>query len=345
LTLRDYITAVPKVDLHVHLEGSMPPETLLRLARKHGIALPVNTLDEVRDWFTFIDMPHFVNIYISISRVLQTPEDIEQLARDFLKGQAAQNIVYSEVTYTPYTHYHQKGIPFHEQLDALNRARRWAEDTLGVTMRYIFDIARELTPAEGAITADWVIDAFHEPDSGIVALGLGGYEVGHPPGKFSDSFARARDAGVTLVLHAGEHGGSVNIHGALAEGSVRIGHGIGCIDDAPLVALLRERQVPLEVCPTSNVCLGGSATLAAHPIQRMIDAGLNVTVNSDDPPMFNTTLTEEFIRCAETFGWSAHQVDRLIMNAARSVLLPPDAQAALEAHISGGMVDARVKYL
>jgi adenosine deaminase len=181
LTLRDYIIAVPKVELHVHLEGSMPPETLLTLARRHGIALPVNTLDEVRDWFTFIDMPHFVNIYIAISRVLQTPEDIEQLARDFLKGQAAQNIVYSEITYTPYTHYHQKGLSFYEQLDALNRARRWAEDTLGVTMRYIFDIARELAPEQGAITADWVIESFHEPDSGIVALGLGGYEVGNPP--------------------------------------------------------------------------------------------------------------------------------------------------------------------
>ncbi len=345
MSLRNYIIHVPKVELHVHLEGSMPPETLLALAQKHHVPLPANTLSGVRDWFTFVDMPHFVQIYITISNCLRTADDIEQLAKDFLRRQAEQNVLYSEITYTPYTHYHQKGISFREQLDALNRARRWAEAEFGVTMRYIFDIAREVPPETGLITAEWVIDAYSDPENAVVALGLGGYEVGHPPEKHAVSFAAAREAGVPIVLHAGEHGGPDSIRGALALGSQRIGHGVQAVHDPALVRELAELQIPLEISPTSNLKLKVFPSLAEHAIQPLIEAGVVVTLNSDDPPMFNTTLTDEFLQCAETFNWDADQVDALILNAARVSLLSEDQRAALEDRIFDGMAMIRAEYL
>lgn len=334
--VHQFIVAMPKVELHVHLEGSMPPETLLKLAKKHGIALPADTVEDIRAWYTFTNFPHFVEIYVAMSKCLQTVDDVEQLARDFLRGQAAQNILYTEVTYTPFTHTKMKGFTFRDQLDALNRARRWAEAELGVTMRYIFDIAREVPPEDGMITADNVIEAYHQENSGIVALGLGGYEVGNPTDKFAAAFAKTRAAGVPLVLHAGEHGGPASVRAALAQGSQRIGHGVQAVEDPALVAELARRQIPLEVCPTSNICLKVYPSLAEHPIQQLIEAGVIVTVNSDDPPMFNTTLTDEYLRCAETFGWNEAVCERLVMNAAHAVLLPQGQKETLIKRVEVG---------
>jgi adenosine deaminase len=167
----------------------------------------------------------------------------------------------------------------------------------------------------------------------VVALGLGGAEVGHPPEKFAAAFARARAAGVPLVLHAGETVGPASIWGALEQGSVRVGHGVRCLEDPALVSELRERRIPLEVCPTSNVCLGVVPSFAEHPLPRLLDAGLYVTLNSDDPPMFNTTLTDEYLAAAATFALDRPAIEALVLNAARATLLPPAAAAALEARV------------
>jgi adenosine deaminase len=332
VNLDAFIATMPKVELHVHLEGSVRPETLIKLARKNGISLPADSVEGLAKWYTFINFPHFVEIYIAISECIQTPDDLELVTREFLEGQAAQNIVYTEATYTAYTHLHQKGLAFDDQLAAINRARAWGERELGVKLNLIVDIAREVTPEEGLLTADMVIDHYGD---GVVALGLGGYEVGHPPEKHAESFQRAHDAGVPCVLHAGETGGADSIWSALRVGySQRIGHGVRCLEDAALVAHLRERQIPLEVCPTSNVCLAVAPSLEAHPLPRLMAEGLYVTLNSDDPPMFNTTLTREFEVCAETFGWTEDTLRQLTLNAAQAALLPKDEKAALTQRIS-----------
>ncbi len=326
-TLEQFIVAMPKVELHVHLEGAIAPETLLRLADTHGVALPARSPEELRKWYVFTGFPHFVEIYMTISSCIRTAEDIELTARRFLAGQAAQHVLYSEVTYTAFTHYRQKGLSFREQLAALNRARRWAVAELGIDMGLIIDIPRSCTASDGLLTADWAISGMGD---GVVALGLGGTEVGNPPERFADAFARAQAAGLPCVPHAGETVGPESIWSALRVcNPARIAHGVTCLEDPRLVAELRDRQIPLDVCPTSNVCLGVAPSIAAHVLPRLLAEGLYVTIGSDDPPMFNATLTGEYVALAEHLGFDPARLEALVLNAARASLQPTAARSAL----------------
>ncbi|MBE0689032.1 MAG: adenosine deaminase, partial [Anaerolineae bacterium] len=272
MSLHSLIAAMPKVELHVHLEGAVQPETLLKLARKNGVELPADSVEDVVRWYTFVDFPHFLEIYLKICECIRTAEDIELITREFLAGQAAQNIIYTEATYTAYTHFQQAGIPFEAQLAAINRARSWAQATFGINMNLVVDIDRGVAPEIGAVTAQWVVDAYGD---GVVAFGMGGYEIGNPPEKHRRSLEYVQAAGVPCVLHAGETEGAASIWGALSAGkSVRIGHGVRCLEDPALVDELRQRQTPLEVCPTSNVCLGVAPSLAEHPLPELMAQGL-----------------------------------------------------------------------
>jgi adenosine deaminase len=328
MSLTAFITAMPKVELHVHLEGAVRPATLLKLAQRHNVELPASDVDGIQQWYTFTDFPHFIQVYLKISECIRTPDDVELVAREFLAGQAEQNIRYSEVTYTAYTHYWQKGLAFEDQLAALNRAKVWAEATYGVSMNLIIDIARGIQPEFGLLTANWAISGH---GNGVVALGLGGPEAGHPPEDYAAAFARAKAAGLPRILHAGEHAGPPSIWGALHQGSIRVGHGVRCLEDPALVDYLRQHQIPLEVCPTSNICLGVFPRIEEHPLPRLIAEGLYVTLNSDDPPMFNTTLTNEYLTAARVFGMDADALTGLVLNGVRASRLPDEAKAQMEA--------------
>lgn len=319
-TLEEFITSMPKVELHVHLEGSVRPETLLKLAQRHHIALPAADLPGLRKWYTFQDFDHFLEIYMAISSCLRTAEDMELIAREFLLGQAQQNIRYSEVTFTAYNQYDNNQLGFHEQLDAINRARSWGETELGVRMGLIMDIPRHQPPEAGLMIADWTIERFGE---GIIAFGLGGPEIGNPPEKFLEAFDRVRDAGIPCILHAGETAGPASIWSALqVADSRRIGHGVRAIEDPELIAHLKRTQTPLEVCPTSNICLKVFESYETHCVPLLMDASLYVTINSDDPPMFNTTLTNEFIVGQKYYHWDQATIQGLVMNAVEATLLP-----------------------
>lgn len=328
MSLASYIRAMPKVELHVHMEGSIRPETLLMLAERNQVELPAKELDGLRRWYQFRDFAHFIVIYKNIGRCLKTADDIELIARQFLKGQAEQNIRHSEVTYTAYSQYQVNRISFEDQLAAINRARDWAAAELGVTMTLTVDISREIPAEEGMITADWAISAMGR---GVTALGLGGPEIGNPPEKFKAAFERAYEAGLPAIPHAGETVGPESIWGALeALHAVRIGHGVRCLEDPKLVTELRQRQVPLEVCPTSNICLKVFPTIEAHPLPRMIAEGLLVTVNSDDPPMFSTTLTDEYLLLDRVFGLDVGEIEQLALNAVRASLITEGKKTVLE---------------
>ncbi|MBI9050744.1 MAG: adenosine deaminase [Anaerolineaceae bacterium] len=317
--INQFIEKMPKVELHVHMEGSIQPDTLITLAERNQVALTAKTPAELRQWYTFTDFPHFIDIYRTFAKCLRTAEDIEWIARQFLAGQAKQNILYSEVTYTPYSQYMANGISFEDQLAAINRARDWARTTHGVEMGLVPDISRDIDPKAGNIVAHWAVDGMQD---GVVALGLGGYEVGNPPEKFAEAFKIAQQAGLPAVPHAGETAGPQSILGALDTlHAVRIGHGVRCLEDANLVKRLRDQQIPLEVCPTSNICLNVFPSLAEHALPKLLDEGLYITINSDDPPMFNTTLTREYHQISQVFGLGQQQIMALVLNAVKASLL------------------------
>jgi adenosine deaminase len=186
MSLSDFIKAMPKVELHVHLQGATQPETWLELAERNRVSLPGKTIDEIREWFVFKDFPHFIEIYMAVCATVRTADDVEFMARRFLARQAEQNIQYTEITYTPHLHYRIAGLDGRTQLDALNRARKWAKDTHDIDCGYILDISRNVMPEEGLWTADLAISGMNE---GVVALGLGGPEVGNPPEKHATCLA------------------------------------------------------------------------------------------------------------------------------------------------------------
>jgi adenosine deaminase len=328
MSLDQFIRLMPKVELHVHLEGSIRPATLLALAERNHVPLPADTVEGLEAWYRFSDFAHFVEVYFAICNCLRTPEDFELITAEFLSGQEAQNIRHSEVIFTPYTHHEH--VSMDDQLAAINRARAWAEEELEVTMSLVPDISRDIRPlAHSVEVARWAIA---NQDKGIIALGLGGPEIDNPPVLFREAFDLAHDAGLPSLPHAGETEGPASIWGALqALHAVRIGHGVRCLEDPDLVALLRERQIPLDVSPSSNVCLKVAPSLEEHPLPRLLAEGLYVTINSDDPPMFNTSLTEEYLRICETFDFDLAQVKAFVLNGVRASLLPPRERKKLEA--------------
>jgi adenosine deaminase len=333
MLLHDFIQRMPKVELHVHIEGAIQPETLLQLAAKNGIELPAQDAAGLRAWYRFTDFPHFIQIYVQASMCIQTLDDIELVARDFLAQQAAQNIVYSEATWTPHTHYRQKGLTYSDQLAALNRGRAWAQRELQVDMGIVVDISRGDSSAAEALTlAKWAVE---QQGNGVVAFGIGGSEVGYPPALFKAAFDYAHAHQLPILPHAGETAGADSIWSALQDAhATRLYHGVRALEDAQLVAYLREKQIPLDVCPTSNVCLGVVPDIESHMLPQLLEAGLYVTINSDDPPMFDTTLTNEYQKIASAFKYDAAMIERLVMNAVRASLLSATDKERLVANFT-----------
>lgn len=345
MSVESYIRAMPKVELHVHLEGSIRPATLLALAQRHQAPVPARSLDELRALYQFTDFAHFIEVYGLIVSCVRTPDDLALIAEEYGAAMAEQNIRYAEVTWSPVALVRRLKLPFDALLAGVNRGRAAARARYGVEMRWIIDIVRNLYADgyDGMETARWAVEG---QSAGVVALGLGGLEAGFGPELFVAPFAYARAHGVPAVPHAGEALGADSIWGALRLlGARRIGHGIRAIDDPALLAELRERQVPLEVCPTSNVCTGVVPSLEAHPIRRLFEAGVCVTVNSDDPPMFNTTLTDEYLLLQRVFGFSVDEIEQLVLNAARAALLPADQRAHLEQSLRAEFVRLRREHL
>ena len=327
MSLPDFIREMPKVELHVHLEGSIRPSTLLTLAERNSVALPAQDLKGLREFYRFTDFDHFIRVYFTISGCLKTIADFSLIAYEFGADMARQNIRYAEVTFTPYTNVTNTGLTFDEVLAGLNDGRARARADFGVEFQWVLDIVRD-TPDTRHQVAEWAASAVGR---GVVGFGLGGTERGYPPEWFADAFAIAREAGLHSVPHAGEIAGPESVWGAIRVlGAERIGHGVRCVEDPALVDYLREHQVPLEVCPTSNLYLGVYPSYEQHPIRWLWEEGLCVTVNSDDPPMFNTDLVQEYQVLAENLGFTAAELEQLSLTALRASFLPPDRKADLE---------------
>jgi adenosine deaminase len=326
MNLGGFVREMPKVELHVHLEGSIRPEILLTLADRNGVALPAKDVAEVKEFYRFTDFDHFIRVYFAISDCLRTLDDYVLIARDFGAEMARQNIRYAEVTFTPHTNVTNTGLRFEDILAALNEGRSQAEQEFGVRFQWVLDIVRD-DPESRHQVAEWAASAL---DHGVVGFGLGGTERGHPPEWFSDAFSVAREAGLHSVPHAGEVAGPESVWGAIrALGAERIGHGVRSVEDPALIDYLREHQIPLEVSPTSNICLGVYASLDEHPIRWLWDHGLYVTINSDDPPMFNTDLVGEYEALTKHLRFDAADLEQLNLNALEASFLPDGDKAEL----------------
>lgn len=347
MSIQSYLAAVPKAELHVHLEGSILPATLLTLAKRNSASLPADTVEGLREWLTFRDFDHFIEIYGILSRCLKTTEDFELIAYEFGAEMARQHCFYAEVTFTPSFHHHH-GIADEAIVGGLERGRSRALEEFGVEMRWVFDIIRSVAdPALRARYADYTTSlAIDCMERGVVALGLGGGEVGYPPEEFEASFDRARAAGLHSDPHAGEVVGPESVWGALRVlGAERIGHGVRSIEDPALVRYLAEHHVPIEVNPTSNVRLGVYPSIRAHPLRRLYEAGVPLSVNSDDPPLFNTTLNDEVMLLASEFSFDIATIDDILLNAVRHSFLPTDQKDALQKRFASEMASLKADHL
>ncbi|GAA2527498.1 adenosine deaminase [Pilimelia columellifera] len=321
-----FITGLPKVELHVHHVGSASPRTVAALAARHEGRSPVPVDPAALErYFEFRDFAHFIEVYLSVVDLIRDAEDVRLLTYEVARDLAGQQVRYAELTITPYSHV-RRGIPADEFCAAIEDARHAAERELGVVLRWCFDIPGE---AEGAGASEQTLDiALRQRPDGLISFGLGGPEVPRPP--FAEVFAKARAEGLRSVPHAGETSGPQSIWDALDHlGAERIGHGIGCVQDDRLMAHLAERQIPLEVCPTSNVRTRAVTSLAEHPLPAMVAAGLHITINSDDPPMFGTTLNNEYAIAARLLDLDRAGLARLAGQAVRASFLPADQQARL----------------
>ncbi len=283
---------LPKAELHVHHVGSASIGTVAELAERHAgtTNVPADPA-ELADFFTFTDFAHFIEVYLAVVDLLRTPEDLWTLTHDVARDLAAQNVRYVELTCTPYTSI-AVGVSAEAYCEALEDARRRAEADFGLTMRWIFDIPGESGVPAADVTLDTALRL--QPD-GLIGFGLGGPEVGVPRPQFKPHFDQARAAGLHSLPHAGESTGPETIWDSIRElGAERIGHGIAAAQDVDLMAYLAEHQIPLEISPTSNVCTRSVPSLDEHPLATLVAAGVPVSINSDDPPMFSTTLTKEY---------------------------------------------------
>jgi adenosine deaminase len=341
MSLHDFIHEMPKVELHVHLEGSIRPSTLLTLAQRNGVELPAQDLQGLREFYRFTNFDHFIQVYFTICSCLRTVQDFCLIAYEFGAEMARQHTRYAEVTFTPATSVNVSGLPFDEILAGLNEGRDLARADFGVEFRWVLDIVRD-NPDSRFQVARWAIAAM---DRGVVGFGLGGTERGNPADGFVDAYALAREAGLHSVPHAGEIAGPESVWAAIRGlQAERIGHGVRSVEDPALIDYLRQVQIPLEVCPTSNICLGVYPSFEAHPVRQLWEAGVYVTVNSDDPPMFNTDLVGEYELLAERMGFSAQELEQLSLNALRASFLPDAEKAALEQEFVSEFSRLRARY-
>ncbi|MGO4258484.1 adenosine deaminase [Marmoricola sp. RAF53] len=316
--LSAFIAGLPKAELHVHHVGSASPRTVAALAERHPGTVPSDP-DALAEFFAFRDFAHFIEVYLAVVDLIRTPEDIHlltyEVAREMAEG---QNLRYAELTCTPYTSV-LAGIPIEAYGEAIEDARLAAERDFGLRLQWIYDIPGEFGVPAADATLGYVLN---HPTDGLVAFGLGGPEVGVPRPQFEPHFAAARAAGLHSVPHAGETTGPETIWDALnLLGAERIGHGTSAAQDPELLAHLAATGVPLEVCPSSNIATRAVATLAEHPITAFRDAGVVVTVNSDDPPMFSTTLNREYEIAAELLGLDEDGIRDLAKAAVRAAFV------------------------
>ncbi len=293
--MSSFIDKLPKAELHLHIEGSLEPELMFQLAERNKINLPYVSLEEVKKAYQFNDLQSFLDIYYQSAAVLVHEQDFYDLTWAYLQRCQQQNVVHAEIFFDPQTHT-QRDIAIETVMAGITKALSDGKEKLGISSQLIFCILRDLSVASAQETLMQLL-SFKDH---LLGIGLDSAEVGNPPSKFTDVFSQAREVGLVAVAHAGEEGGADYIWEAINLLKVaRIDHGIRCVEDEKLVRYLAEKQLPLTVCPLSNICLHAVASMAQHPIKTLLEKGLCVTVNSDDPAYFGGYVNENYHAIAD----------------------------------------------
>jgi aminodeoxyfutalosine deaminase len=323
---RAFIRRLPKAELHLHLEGTVAPETLVELSRCHPGA-PLS-LEEASAIYDYVDFASFLLAFKTVTEQLRTPEDYELIAYRMLEHLAAQGVIHAEVYVSVGVIYYWGRSEFEPLFAGMERGRLRAEADYGISAYWIFDAVRQFGPEAAARVFHKAAEMRREYSS-IVGIGIGGDERHTGAAPFRELYAEARGAGLHLTAHAGESVGPEGIWGALNIGAERIGHALTAIHDSELMAILAVRQVPIEMCVSSNVRTGCCIRLADHPVRRYFESGMMITLNSDDPAMFLSDLEHEYQLAQNEFGFSEEHLRELAANSIEASFLPAERKVAL----------------
>lgn len=316
-TLRSLIEGMPKAELHMHLEGSIEPELMFELSRRNGVPSQFNSVDALRAAYSFTNLQSFLDLYYAGLRVLVTERDFHDMTAEYLARAAAENVIHAEVFLSPQAHT-RRGVRFAHMISGIDSARTEAERKYGMTVGLILGFQRQF-PEEDAFS---IVEQARPFKDRIVGFGLGGPEVGNPPAKFARVFARCRELGFRTVAHAGEEGPASYVAETLDALNVdRVDHGVRAEGDPALIRRLAQSRIPLTVCPLSNVKLRVFPDLASHNLKRLLDAGVRVTVNSDDPSYFLGYVNANYLECQAALRLSVGDIYRLAHNSFTAAFL------------------------
>ncbi|MBG0787428.1 MAG: adenosine deaminase [Anaerolineaceae bacterium] len=325
MTLQQFIQQMPKVELHLHIEGTLEPELMFALAQRNQIELPFKSVQEVREAYHFTNLQSFLDIYYQGAQVLVHEQDFYDLMWAYLKKASEQNVRHAEIFFDPQTH-NDRGIPFKTVIDGLTGAMEDAESQLGITSELILCFLRHLSPEAAMKTLE---DAYPYRDR-ILGVGLDSSEKGRPPELFTEVFEKAENQGYLTVAHAGEEGPAEYVWEAINLLDVkRIDHGVRSIEDPKLIDYLVEHEIPLTVCPLSNIKLCVFDEMGQHNIKQLLDLGVRVTVNSDDPAYFGGYMNENFLATQAGLDLSKKDLYQLSRNAIEAAFIDEDKKQAM----------------
>ncbi|OIP61480.1 MAG: adenosine deaminase [Nitrospirae bacterium CG_4_9_14_3_um_filter_53_35] len=323
--MKSFIHQIPKAELHIHIEGSLEPELMLEIAERNGLTLPFPSVEEIRKAYEFTDLQSFLDIYYKGTRILLHEQDFYDMTWAYLEKAHAQNVRHAEIFFDPQSHT-GRGVPFETVMTGIHQALLEGERKLNLSSGLILCFLRDLSVEAAMETLQQVL-RFRD---WIIGVGLDSSEAGHPPDKFARVFDQAREEGFKTVAHAGEEGPPEYIRQALDLLKVsRIDHGVRCMEDPKLVERLAAGRIPLTVCPISNVKLRVFPSLKEHNLKKMLDSGLCVTVNSDDPAYFGGYIEENFMAVQQALNLDQHDLYRLTKNAFLASFLRTDEKQTL----------------
>nr|WP_219905491.1 adenosine deaminase [Actinopolyspora mortivallis] len=319
------VPAMPKAELHIHIEGALEPELIFDRARRNGLTLPYADVDDLRGRYQFTDLQSFLDLYYTGMNVLRTPEDFTALTEEYLTRAARQGVRHAEIFFDPQAHT-SRGVALETVLDGVEAALADSRRRFGVSTALIACFLRDRGPEEAERTLDELLAHKHR----VIGVGLDSAELGHPPADFARVFSRARQEGLRLVAHAGEEGPAEYVWQALdVLGVDRVDHGIRAVEDTELVRRLARDRVPLTVCPLSNVRLRCVDSLSEHCLPRLADAGIPITINSDDPSYFGGYVGDNFAEIERELGFDTTALREFAVNSVEASFLPESERERL----------------